>query len=271
MFQSKDFSIECLKYNDSDNHYLSSYYNLESVTQSFDNLLCSKKCKCKIKSYASFDSSSLVRNGNATNILNCERKHLSESLNRALRINTTSIGFIDYSIFLEDFVKYMAYIENLYKCSGFCTYNNKTSYNYTYKKYLFSDINNGNPQHNGCLRFINKHNPPYIKMFNLFSLICLALFLINIFLLSLLVYYDIKKLINDSKFKEESITSSTKHSKTPNLFNYTNNKNRSKSLNEVSDSDDETSSISDDNEFDPDEYDENSINRNSRELSNILT
>ncbi len=87
----------------------------------------------------------------------------------------------------QQFFDTWKYLENRYKCSGFCntTYINSKNKIVTMYKYLFSDINYGIPQNkDGCYKAIVNYTASYFSSYGSYILIIsifMLLILINLF------------------------------------------------------------------------------------------
>lgn len=262
IFQSKDFRDDCIKYN-SELNFLRDFYNLDSLTQALDQLLCSDECRCHIKdTTTTIDIQSLKTGGTAYNVLDCPKQVLSKAINSVLANNSTSFGFLDNNITLDEIFEYLKVVEKRHNCAGFCPSKGEIK---KYQKYIFSDINNGKPN-DGCLMYIDEYNPNYIKIFNLFSIISNISFFIYIVTLSILVYLDLNYLIEeDRKSKDDADTQTDGGQYSTDIFSYENPEDNNSRQNLEDDDDDDSSSESDEIEFDTDDEDD-SIQRNSGEI-----
>ena len=74
----------------------------------------------------------------------------------------------DNSFNMEKFAEYMGRIEEKFKCTGWCSIKYSTNVNGSksnevyMNKYLFSDVNNGLPEHIGCVDQVIEWLPQYL-------------------------------------------------------------------------------------------------------------
>ena len=249
--------------------YLSIFDNFELVTNTFNELLCSSECPCKVDKSSSLNITNIVIGGNARNILDCGNDLISKRLNDIISLKL-NIGYID-KIEFYDIVNYMSLVEERHKCSGFCPVNNNI-----YNKYLFSDINNGNPINNGCFQFINSYFPDYVQKYTNLSLLSNLLFFVTIIILSIIIYIDLNLQVKlrQSKDKENQHTE-TQYS--ADIFNYQNAGNDIQTTNltnidqnQVQIDDEKSSSESDEIEFDTDDDESEDNKSKDIEMSEIL-
>ena len=85
-----------------------------------------------------------------TFIDNCGEDNLQKIYDEYLSLN----AYYKHTFNQKKFHKYFKRFEKKFKCTGFCGlnyFNDITKTNQKIVKYLFSDINNGIPEHFGCL------------------------------------------------------------------------------------------------------------------------
>ena len=163
-----------------------------------DENLCSQNCPCDITYITMFS--------HLPNFQDWTLKPLSRVYNFQscpFLVRNATIGAsnaTDYSISFnsnyrnqvdsydeQQFFDTWKYIENTYRCTGFCntTYINSQNKIVSMYKYLFSDINNGIPQNkDGCYKAIVNYTASYFSSYGSYILIIsifMLLILINLF------------------------------------------------------------------------------------------
>jgi hypothetical protein len=157
---------------------------IDSYLLNADRAFCSTECPCFISNTIPFEYNSTV----SSDFLSWTRTQTIEdgAINfQACPANVKRNAYIQakqlYPLFDPDqqfndekFFDYMGRFENHFKCTGFCTNKYKiqeSGQEFTMYKYLFTNINNGIPQHSGCLNSILQWLPTYMLAYGSVGLV----------------------------------------------------------------------------------------------------
>lgn len=167
---------------------LSIWENMDTYLHNVDKVLCSNECPCSINGGILFSEdpeygdeykkwvTTNVSYG-AVSFKQCSRAVKQEVYDVTKKDNSNFDK--DGSFNMEEFAEYMGRIEERFKCVGWCNTkypstnntNNETESNINDNdnvtevnmiKYLFSDINNGLPEHFGCVDQVIDWLPQYL-------------------------------------------------------------------------------------------------------------
>lgn len=171
--------------------------NLDELFKSIDQQFCSDGCKCGIKPEVQelftknetlkkvYELWKVENTSNVTNFMGC-----SESIFNKIHENFTQYekthGEHLKNFNLTKFGDFWEYIENKFECTGWCHSSYKATNNseYTFYKYLASDINRGPVKYPGCLKSILDWLPPLLKAYGGIAVCCSFCGILN-FLLAL--------------------------------------------------------------------------------------
>lgn len=173
------------------------FNHIDGYIQNTDQAFCSDECPCNLKNDFSFVSNStlapIYNTWNVTNstiapfsYVNCTGVVKAKVYNRTI---TSDPKFdSDKSFLVDRFTTYMGKIETLFKCTGWCSVDYKTPRDENTKiiKYLFSNINNGVPEHFGCYNELLNWLPAYLLSYGALIISC-VFFQIIIFTLGLML------------------------------------------------------------------------------------
>lgn len=186
------------------------FNHIDGYIQNVDQAFCSDECPCNLKNNFFYVSNStlapIFANWNVTNstiaptsYANCTNL-IQTNVYKKTTISDPKFD-TDKSFKVDNFVTYMGRIESLFKCTGWCSVDYKTPKNENTKiiKYLFSDINNGVPEHFGCYNELVNWLPAYLLSYGSLIISC-VFFQIVILILGLMLS---KSKNSEDQIKEE--------------------------------------------------------------------
>ena len=136
-----------IQLNNSINNPINYTFVVDYYVTKADQLYCSADCPCGYTGKDSFQNRTLITsNSGPLSFRNCPQKAINN-----VEIYSQNYGFSDS---FEDLSKTLNWLETKFSCAGFCVtnYTDNSGMNFRIEKYLFSDINSGKPEKNGCLQ-----------------------------------------------------------------------------------------------------------------------
>ena len=145
---------------------------MDSYLHNVDHTLCSDKCPCFMEnnlSRSDDEYNSWVTTNESYGAVSFKQCNLIVKQEVLDLTKENNVNFDqDNSFNMEEFAEYMGRIEEKFKCVGWCnikyslSVNGSKSNDVYMKKYLFSDVNNGLPEHIGCVDLVIEWLPQYL-------------------------------------------------------------------------------------------------------------